>query len=139
MNMILIQFYITARSVSIIDNQQGVFDGCQSFRSAAVCAVCSSQYCGRNIYCTDTEHGIQRTDDKIIAMNEVIKQRELTSPNIKYSVIEFDIDGININIEYPALISPTPTDMICYTTLIYQRNSWISTLQTAQFKCSKMA
>ena len=44
-------------------------------------------------------------------MNIAIKQRESTSPKIKYFPIEFDIDNINKDTKYiycTPLISPTP-------------------------------
>ena len=57
---------------------------------------------------TEHEHGIQCTDDIIIASNE---------PIIKYFPFEFNIDGINKDTKCIApLTSPTPTDknMIMY-------------------------
>ena len=36
----------------------------------------------------------------ITRINEVIKQRQSTSPKIKYFPIEFDIDGINKDAKY---------------------------------------
>ena len=57
---------------------------------------------------------VQKKNDGTFGTNEIInKQRESTSPKIKYFPIVFDIDSINKDTKYiycTPLISPTPTD-----------------------------
>ena len=61
------------------------------------------------------------TGEIIIAMNEASKQRESTSPNIKYFSNEFDIHCIHKNTEHIVpLASPLPTNkhMVIYESSI---------------------
>ena len=59
--------------------------------------------------CTENEHAVQCANDLITVINETIKQRILTSPNIKDFSIEWNIDGINKGTECIVQLDGTNT------------------------------
>ena len=60
-------------------------------------------------YCTENQHGVQCANDTITVIDEAIKQRISTSPNIKDFPIESNIDGINKETEYITQLDGTNT------------------------------